>query len=320
MARGLRWPLGVMKNALPRLGATCLLLWLASAGTALAQPRGVLLEPRLRGTDVEGVGHALDRVVHAQLQSLNVLSLAPTPALGIEDLQLAVGCVAETAECLTAVAAQLDVSTLVHLDVERAGTELLLTLAIFEVGATEIRTVTRRVGGDDAEARALDEVEPMVRQAFGLPPPEPAASAAGDGAVDGGPSHTSSDPAAPSDDGGGVDVPILPIVFFAAGAVALGVAIGVGVQSQDTLAQYERATIAGGADVDVALGIYDRASSEATASSVLFAVSGVLLAGGVVAWIVQAVTDDGGDSVAFAPVISPDQAGLVLAGRFGGAR
>lgn len=305
-----------MKNPLWRLGAPLLFL-LVTAGTAQAQPRGVLLEPRLRGTDVEGVGHALDRVVHAQLQSLSVLSLAPTPALGIEDLQLAVGCVAETAECLGAVAAQLEVHTLVHLDVERAGSELLLTLSIFEVGATEVRTVTRRVGGDDAEARALDEVEPMVRQAFGLPPPEPAAPGGATPAVeDPTPAGPDPDPATESS----AEVPILPIVFLATGAVALGVAIGLGVQSQDTLSQYDATTIGSPADVDVALGLYDRASSEATAADVLFVVAGALAAAGAVTWIVQAVTGGDDDTVALAPVASPTRAGLVLAGRFGGAR
>lgn len=299
-----------------RLTALALLAVAHAPASAAAQPRGVVLEPRLRG-EVEGVGHALDRVLHAQLRAAGVLALGPTPALGLEDLQLAVGCVAETTDCLDAVAAQLEVATLVYLDVERAGSELVLTLSVFEVGATEVRAVTRRIGGEDAEARALDAVDPMLREAFGLPPPEPEVPLEPESDAE-----ATTSPGGPAQEprgDGGFEVPILPVVLLASAAVALGVGIGVGAQSQDTLSQYERAAVADGAGVDAALGLYSRAESEAIAANVLFAVAGALAVGGAVAWIVDASSGDA-DDVAVAPVIGPGGGGLLVAGRFGGAR
>ncbi|MBX3273054.1 MAG: hypothetical protein KF729_22515 [Sandaracinaceae bacterium] len=287
-----------------------LVLALASAAApARAQPRGVLLSPRLRGTDVEGVGHALDRVLHAQLREHGVLELAATPALGIEDLQLAVGCVADSRDCFTAVATQLEVAVLVFLDVERAGSELVLTLSVYESGADEVRAVTRRVGGEGAEARALDEVDPMVRQVFGLPPPP---EGAGDGVA---PARRAAGTSERAD-----EPPIVPLVLLGAGAVALGVAVGLGVASQDTLSSYERLTVASPADVDAALALYDRAETEALAANVLFGVAAALAAGGAVAWIIMAATAGEGGDVAVAPAAGPDFAGVVVAGRFGGAR
>ena len=240
-----------------------------------------------------------------------MLAPAATPALGIEALQLAVGCVADSRDCFTAVARQLEVAVLVFLDVERAGSELVLTLSVYESGAAEVRSVTRRAGPEGAEARALDEIDPMVRQGFGLPPP---AEGAGDGAPSAGPAPR------PSGAASAEEPPIVPLVLLGAGAVALGIAIGIGVASQDTLSVYERVAVGSEADVDAALSLYERAETEALAANVLFGVGAALLAGGAVAWIVMAATGSGDGDVAVAPAASPDFAGVVVAGRFGGAR
>ncbi|MCB9598325.1 MAG: hypothetical protein H6719_36765 [Sandaracinaceae bacterium] len=305
-----------MNHHLLRIVSLAIVCAAPVAASAQASSRGVVLEPRLRGEDVDGVGHALDRILHSRLVVHGVFELAPTPALGLEDMQLAVGCVADTAECLGAVASQLEVSTLVHLDVERAGSELLLTLSVFHVGSAAPRTVTRRIGGEDAAARALDAIDPMVRDAFGLPPPddEPEAAAA---PADPWVSPDAAPPATATSSGG--DVPIVPIVLLGAGAVALGVGFALGAVSQDSLSQYEATTIAGPTDVDVALGLYDRAQSEAIAADVLFGLGGALLAAGVVVWIIEAVSG-GDEAVAVAPTFGPGLAGLHVSGRFGGAR
>jgi len=289
--------------------------------TAHAQPSGVLLEPRLRGDDVDGVGHALDRVVRAQLQSHDVLVLRATPALGLEDLQLAVGCVAESPECLSAVAAQLDVTVLAFLDVERAGRELLLTLSVYEVGGA-LETVTRRLGGDEAETAALDAVDPMVREAFGLPAPEVTDEPDAPAPPEPTPPEPLVAPPPPVADGGGDPAAelALPLSLIGGGVLVLGAGLIVGVVAQDTQSRYEETSVTTPADVDAALALSEQAETEALVSNILVPVGGALAAAGAIVWIVQAVTGGDDDRAAFVPYVGPTQAGLAVQGRFGSDR
>lgn len=300
------------------LGVVATALLLGLCGVAHAQPTGVLLEPRLRGDDVEGVGHALDRVARARIQSHRVLVLQATPALGLEDLQLAVGCVAPSADCLSAVAAQLGVETLAFLDVERAGSELLLTLTLYRVGG-EPEAVTRRFGGDDAERAALDAVDPMVREAFGLPAhevaePEPTAP------PDPAPPDPLASPPTPDDGGDPAAQLALPLSLIGGGILVLGAGLVVGAVAQDTQSRYEATTVTTAADLDAALALHEQAETEALVANVLVPVGGAIAVAGAVVWIIAAVTGADEESAAFLPFVGPTQAGLSVQGRFGSDR
>jgi len=300
------------------LAAALAAILLCPCGLALAQPTGVLLEPRLRGEDVDGVGHALDRVLRTRLQAHQVLALRATPALGLEDLQLAVGCVAPSADCLSAVATQLEVEAFVFLDVERAGTELVLTLSVFEVGG-ELETVTRRLRGRDAEAGALDAVDPMVREAFDLPAAEVAEP--GDAVepepvrrpppVETPPPEPGPDPAAEL---------ALPIALIGGGVLVLGAGLIVGLVAQDTQSRYEQSPVTTEAEVDAALALNEQAATEALVSNILVPVGGAIAVAGAVVWIIQAVTGGEEEPAAFVPYVGPTQAGLTVHGRFGSDR
>lgn len=279
-----------------------------SAASAQAPRTAVLLEPRLHGERVDGVGHALARVARETLRRHAVVELGATPALGLEDLKLAVGCVADSAECFGAIAAQLAVEELVLLDVERAGEELVATISIYEAGASELRTATRRTRGESADGEALDQIDPMIRELYGLPDPDPAPEP--------------DLPVAPiverrSPVGFVGDLPAAPIALLAAGAVTFASGLTLGAVSQGSTAEANARTVDTSADVDAVLGLYERAEREALAANVLIPIGAALAAAGVVWWIAGVL--EGGE-VSVTPAAGPAGGGVIVAGRFGGER
>ncbi len=71
-------------------------------------------------------------------------------------------------------------------------------------------------------------------------------------------------------------------------------------------------------EVDAALDQLSRAETEALVANVLFVAGGALVVGGLI-WLLVAGNDDSSSPLAVAPIVTPDGAGLVMAGTFGGA-
>ncbi|MGE0791226.1 MAG: hypothetical protein AB7S26_36470 [Sandaracinaceae bacterium] len=303
-----------LAGAVLALGATSVAR--AQSGPAAA-PRGVLIEPVVAG-DGGAIAASMQRILRTRIEALGVAQLDATPALGLSDLGLAVGCVGRSAQCFDGIAAQLQVEVLVWLELERSGQVVALALRSYTRGEEDIREASRRFEGADADAEALDEIDGLVRQLFGLPPPSPDEVAEGDEAHDAPPARPAPR-TAERDDGLAIG---LPVGLLGAGVLTLGAGFIVGAVSQSSNDEYARVTVTSPADVDRALSIHDRAATEATVANVLFVGSGVLLAAGITALIIGLAMDGGEEepAVALAPVLGPTTLGLSAFGRFGGAR
>jgi hypothetical protein len=283
-------------------------------GSVRAQvPDGVLLPTEARAADLRGTGAAMDRVLRSRLETHAVVRLGATPALVREDLQLAVGCIARSAECFSAVATQLETRLLLMPSLEPAGDELVVGLTVFDAEAQSIASVTRRVPEASA-SDVLDVVDSMVREAFSLPAADPETLATG------GSASSEGSPAA-----GAADAPRDPAPAIAAGgllgvgAIALALGVGVGAMSRDTLAQYESASVTTEADVDAATALYDRASTESTIANVLMPVGAAVAVGGAAWLIVELLSGSEPAEVALAPMVGPGMVGASLRGSLGGA-
>src|SRR5215470_8689336 len=114
---------------------------------------------------------AIERVLRAELERLKAADLAKTPALKLSDLQLAVGCAAETPVCLDQIAKQLEIQAIVYANVNRAGDEKVLAISLFEARTgRDPKRVLRRAAGESGDDALLEMIEPMVRELYGLPP------------------------------------------------------------------------------------------------------------------------------------------------------
>ena len=283
---------------------------LGHAQASDATPTAVLVPPT-HGEDTASVARALDRILRARLDAQAVVELGPTPALGLEDLLLALGCVAESPDCLGQLATQLEADELLIVDLERVDGALVVSLRRLRDG--ELEVTTRQYPGEGGDRAALDDADALLRQAYGLPPaPVRAPASPGD-----------APPPPAVRDGGGYE-PILPIVLIGTGLAAMGAGVGVGVASQESLAAYEASPVGTEAEIDAALARYDEAEALAIAADVLLPVGGALAAAGAVVWIVGSMSADGGDdegAVAWDLSFGPGGARATLSGRFdGGAR
>lgn len=297
----------------------------AASPAARAQdlPRAAVLSPAIQDEADAGLASALERVLRARLDALDVVEVEGTPALNLPDLQLAVGCVAETDACLAAVARQLEVDALVIPTIDRAGDALVASVEYFVAEGAETRRAVRRAEGERAPNELLAQVDPMVRELFDLPPPEEPIEPEelgidpdpGDGQARREPPPA---PEPPPEEG------VSPVPFVVGGAGLAAVAGGVvfGLLSESSEGDWSDAPKNTMAQVDAAHELRERAEAQALVANVLLGVGGAAVVAGAALFVLEL---DGGDEepppggVAVAPWLSPGAAGVVATGRFGGA-
>lgn len=276
----------------------------AEAAPPPARPSAVLLQSARAGVD-EGAAGAFDRMLRQRLDTLDVVQVDASVVLDLEQLQIALGCMGETASCLSAVASELQTDLVLVPSISLAGTELVTTVLLFDARDGSQRRALRRAG---APAEILEAVDGQLRELFDLPPAETIAS------VPGGTGETGAAPLEPPRE------PALSPGPFVLIGLGVGALIGGGVLAavaDGSAAEYRASRPATSAEVDQALDVLSRAQLEATVANALFVAGGLLAAGGVT-WLLAAGREDGASPLAIAPVIAPGQVGIVFAGELGG--
>jgi len=300
------------KIRLSVLGWWLLATLVTSTAAAQEPPLTAVLRPTVNDAADYGLGGAVERVLRARLDELAPVRVSGTPALSLRDLQLAVGCVGGTDECLASIASQLEVDALVLSNLDRADDTLMLSITVFDAredGGS--RRAARDATGERAASAIVSEVDGMVRELFDLPPPEQATEPD----LSGGGRR----PGASDDDGGGGGPGALPWVIAGGGVAALGVATVFGLMSKSNADDYASAPTGDAAEIDAALALRDDARNQATLANVLFAVGGGLVATGALLFVLGLGGDDGDEAVSVAPSLSPNLAALTVRGRFAGA-
>ncbi len=274
----------------------------APATSAFAQrPRPSAAVLATQAPDEETSG-ALDRMIRARLDGLDVARTASGVALDLSEVQLALGCTGETVECLSPVADELSVQLLLIPTLDENDGHLMLTIALFDRQAETIRRVVRETSGDQARADLLASVDGALRELFDLPAPEPEPVAT---------PAPASPPATPTAHGPSP----ASFVVMGVGVVAVGVAIGMSVAFLDARSQWRMARPTDVASVDAANAAFDRAQSFAIAADVLYVAGGLAIAAGLTWLLVDVLGSDGETQVA--PVVGPNTVGLVARGRWG---
>ncbi len=274
-------------------------LFASAPGTLFAQdlPAAAVLETEASGVAADTAG-AVDRMVRARLDGLGVVRTSSGVALDLAEVQLALGCVGETPECLAPVANELSVQLLLIPHLDETDGRLILTIALFDREGGTIERVVRQTSGERARTELLDAIEGQLRELFDLPPIE----APGDDT----PPVTPPAPASGPSPG--------PFVVLGVGVAALAVGIGLGVAALG--AQDEYAALPDPQSRDEAAdaaAVYARWESLAIGADVLFVVGGLAAAGGL-AWLLAEVLGSSSGDTAVAPVLGPGTAGLSISG------
>lgn len=246
----------------------------------------------------DGFSGAVDRMIRAKVDELGVLAMRGAVALDISEVQLALGCVGETPECLGPVAQQLEVQVLLLPNLDRVGDEIVLSVARFDATTGELSRVVRRASGEDAETEILDDVDGLLRELFGLPAP-------------------------PEEDVAPVRPPSRepqiagPAIIAAVGAAALIGAIAPAVLFLDEQAAFEEPVVT---EMDAEEREMHRANADtlAIAANVLFIAGGVIAGAGLVWLIVEIAAPSGGApaETAVVPIVGPNVAGVAAQGVF----
>jgi len=303
-----------MIRRLPCLVFVGVSLLVARTAEGQDRPLTAVLHPTASGANATALGDAFERVLRARLDSLGVVTLSGTPAVSFSDLQLAVGCLGETNECFSAIAAQLGVQAMVLTNVQVLGTETIVTVSFVDTReAAAPGQVVRRASGEGAEQEILDAIEGMLRELFDLPEPEPPPEILMAPSV-----PAVRDPQPRDQAPTGSSFPIVPVIVMGAGVAIAGTGAIFGLLASGSESDYESAPTTTAADVDHALDLQSTAESQAMMANILLAVGAGTIATGIVLLFVM----DSGDEespVAVAPVVGPGAFGLSITGRFGGA-
>jgi hypothetical protein len=291
------------------------------------RPTAVLLATAGAPTD----GEALDSVLHAALEELGVVNITAQPGMDLGAVQLALDCVAESAQCLQAVAAQSGVQMLIAPKVQRTAAELIFSLLRFDTRDGQMRRVLRRQRGHVLNAATLDALPGMLRELFELaakseavvaapvPPvaaPLPSAATAPVASV------APPLPDAPIDlESRSRPLPVAPLILAGAGVLVVGGGIVAGLMMQQTQADYDKLRPSTTSEMDlVDSAVQKRRSGEtlATLANVLFVLGGATVAAGGIWLAVELSTAQhhGYESLtALRPLVGPNQFGLVLTHR-----
>jgi hypothetical protein len=270
---------------------------------AAAQDRpaaSILQTTRSPGIEA-GTGSAFDRILRQRLDALGVVRVSGQVALDLEQLQIALGCMGETASCLAAVASEVGAQIVLVPSLDHAGEELVATVLLFDARDQAQRRAVRSARGATAEADVFEQTDGLLRELFGVPATEQVV-------VEGPTDH----PPSPAARAG---ISPLPFVVIGVGVAAIVAGAVVGAISQSDQSAYRDTVVSSPADVDTALSIYSRADTEATVANVLFIAGGVVAAGGL-AWLLAAGNDDFSSPLAVAPSVGPTHAGVTVGGSF----
>jgi hypothetical protein len=236
---------------------------------------------------------AIDSVIHAALEKLEVVKIVAVPGMDLQAVQLALDCVGETVRCLETVASQSGAQVVISANLQRASSELVLSLLRFETSDGAIRRVLRR---EHNEAELLDAVPQMLRELFDVPGPGPHAIEA------------------PAESAQSRVLPVGPLILAGAGVAALGAGIAMGVVMNDQQSEYERLSAGAGTrpEADAANQARSTGESHELAANMLFAVGGAAIVGAGI-WLAVGMLDgdDAEPATAFAPVLGPRQLALV---------
>lgn len=285
-------------SALLALGAL-LSPTLASAQTA-DLPTATVLTTQVTGLEA-GDGAAFDRTLRARLDGLRVVRTEGAVALDLEQIQLALGCMGETTECLSAVSTEIGTPVILAPSLARTSGTVVATILLFDARDGALRRGTREVSASDTSA-LLGSVDGLLREVFQLPPAE---TIGGD----------EPPPTTPAASPGLAPFPLVLIGVGAAALIAGAIAGGLSLADAST---FQSAMFASPAEVDAALdGVLSRQRAEAMAADGLL-IAGALLAVGGIAWELAAGREDGSSPLALAPVVSGTEIGLALSGTFGG--
>lgn len=288
------------------------LLLLPSLTEAQEEPSAALLATAVGSSADAPLGSSLDRVLRSRLDALDVVEVRGSVALNLADVQLALACEGESESCLSAVSAELGVRLLIVPNLDRVGTDLLLSVALFDAtGNASARRVARRARGDRAASELLDQLDGLLAELFEIEPtpirdpeqhvlppvvPPEAPSRPSGSAVDGG-------------------VLAAGLVVSAVGLGLVGLGVGFGISSGDRADLYARTAIDSDMAATVALAHYREAADQASLANVFFVTGGVVLAAGVVWTLVElAVGGSTSETARLVPFATPDTMGLALSG------
>lgn len=266
----------------------------------LAQRVAVLLRTEAGSGVDDGMARGFDRVLRERLTALDVVEIEGSVELDLEQVQLALGCIGESAACLGAVAAETESEVLVFASIERTGSTYVVSAQRFDREGDSLRRAVRTV---DSDAGVLEAADPLVRELWDLPAPTPLTEGGGDDPVDRAPPRAGISPWPP-----------VLLGLGAATLVAGGVALGIGFGDRDA---YVAARPTNDAEADAARARLDAAQAELAAGSVLLAVGGAL-AVAATGWLLGAGNEDGTSPLAVAPWASPDGAGVLAVGTLPG--
>jgi hypothetical protein len=250
-------------RALFILGGSLCMLAVGTSAWADGRTKTAVLSPRVPEQRMMGFAGAFERVVRAELDRLKVADIAGTPALKLDDLQLAVGCMGEMPSCLDLVAKQLDVRALLYVSVDRAGQDTVVAISKFDAGqGRDARRVLRRATDPDADNQLLNQVEPMLRELYDLSPLSP-----------GGPRLVgpAQSPAVER------PLPLAPMIVGGAGVAVLAAGAIVGLVFNGTASDYKNLSVTNDAQVMQAMNLQTRADHEATAANVLIVLGAAAL-------------------------------------------
>lgn len=253
-----------------------------------------------QAADGVSASHAesLGRMVRARLDGLDVVQTTSGVALDLSEVQLALGCVGESAECLTPVAEELDVRFLLIPHLDGGQGELMLTLTLFDRQEAAIARVVRR--GD--HPALLDAVDGQLRELFGLP-----AAIAPDPGPDPDPDPDPT-PVPPPSSGPSAG----PFVLMGVGAVAIGVGVGFGVAFLGADDEYANADPRSAAEARAANEAYARAETYAITADVSLIAGGAIAAAGLAWLLVELVAGGETEGTSVVPLLGPNVAGLQL--------
>lgn len=282
----------------------------ALGARAQERPSAALLATTGSGELPAGAPASFDRVLRSELDALARVRVQGSAALRLEDVQLALGCEGETQSCLGAVAREIGVRLLLLPNLDRIGSELVLSVAIYDAEADEApRRVARRASGDDAQAALVGEVAGLLAEVLGVedarveapdPPAEPLVV----------------DPAPPAERRGGPDdarVASAGVLTFA-GVAAAALGIGFGVSTLERASAYERAPTDTVEEAEEAARRLVQAREDALTANVLWVAGGVAGVAGLAWLIAELVAGSSAPSVALVPLVGPDHAALVVVG------
>jgi hypothetical protein len=305
----------------------------ATLALLLAAPRATAQAPNPEGSgssnsavvlqtgstrDLRELAQATGRLIRVEVDRSGVVQTQGTPALYLEDLQMALGCLGETPECLTVVAQELNVTRLVYATLTRSGARLLLTLVYFD--GAEVHLVTRGVEAPAPDAAILDAVPPMVREVFGLAPlaVDPRAVAEAETRPtqtrDVGPVDDASEPAAPRDPHG-----VRMGAYISGGVAVASLVAGAVLLARRASAEdeYRNTPTDTAAGVDDALAARDRGLRLGNAAVGVLAVGGAAAVTSVLLGVLtrkRAGSQDEPPPVSASVIVGPGVVGLHLRG------